>query len=115
MRYTWQQVADVLLVSRTTLWRRLNELDIPLSSYSDISDAELDGVMELLVRDFPNNGIVMMWGQLRSMNIIVTCQKVHDSLTSQVLFNTAVHTQLAVVFTVSLLQTTYGTLMGCTV
>ena len=81
MRYTWQQVADVLMVSRTTLWRRLTELDIPLSSYSDISDAELDGVMELLVRDFPNNGIVMMWGQLRSMNIIVTRQKVHDSLT----------------------------------
>ena len=37
--------------------------------------------MELLVKDFPNNGVVMMWGQLRSMNLIVTRQKVHDSLT----------------------------------
>ena len=50
-----------------------------MSSYSDISDSELDGVMELLIADFPRNGIVMMWGQLRSMNIVVTRQKVHDS------------------------------------
>ena len=80
MRYTWQQVADVLMISRTTLWRRLNELGIPLSSYSDINDSELDGVMEIIIKDFPRNGIVMMWGQLRSMNIVVTRQKVHDSL-----------------------------------
>ena len=80
MRYSWQKVADVLMISRTTLWRRLSELDIPLSSYSDITNAELDGVMELLVKDFPRNGIVMMWGQLRSMNIHVTRQRVHDSM-----------------------------------
>ncbi len=81
MRYTWAEVADVLLISRATLWRRLTELGIPLSSYSDISDVELDGVMELLVKDFPQNGTVLMWGQLRSMNIFVTRQKVHNSLT----------------------------------
>ena len=80
MRYTWQQVADVLMISRTTLWRRLTDLGLPLSSYSDISDSELDAVMEILVNDFPTNGIVMMWGQLRSMNIVVTRQNVYDSL-----------------------------------
>ena len=80
MGYTWEQVADGLMVSRTTLWRRLTEIGISLSSYSDISDSELDGVMELLVRDFPRNGIVMMWGQLQSMNIFVTRQRVHQSL-----------------------------------
>ena len=80
MRYTWQQVADVLMISRTTLWRRLTDLGLPLSSYSDISDSELDAVMEILVKDFPRNGIVMLWGHLRSMNIVVTRQKVYDSL-----------------------------------
>ena len=30
----------------------MTEVDFPLSSYSDISDTELDGVMELLVCDF---------------------------------------------------------------
>ena len=62
----WQQVADVLMVSRTTLWRRLTELGIPISTFSNISDTELDGVVELLVKDFPNYGIVMMWGQLKA-------------------------------------------------
>ena len=55
-------------------------LGIPLFSHSIISDSELDSVIELLVRDFPNDGIVMMWGQLRSMNIVFTRQRVHDSL-----------------------------------
>ena len=52
-----------------------------IPAFLNYSDAELDGVMELLVKDFPNNGVVMMWGQLRSMNVIVIRQKVHDSLT----------------------------------
>ena len=34
--------------------------------------------MEHLVRDFPR--IVMMWGQLQSMNIFVTRQRIHQSL-----------------------------------
>ena len=80
MHYTWEQVAHILLISRTTLWRRLTELHMPLSCYSDISEQELDCVMELLVRDFPRNGIVMMWGHLRSIGIFITRQKVHDSL-----------------------------------
>ena len=70
----------MLLVSRTTLWRRFSQQGITLSSYSDINDCELDGVMELLVKQFPYNGIVMMWGQLKSMNIYVTRQRVQDSL-----------------------------------
>lgn len=48
MRYTWQQVADVLMMSRTTLWRRLKEVGMPLSLYNDITESELDGVVELL-------------------------------------------------------------------
>ena len=42
-------------MSRTTLWRRLSQQGITLSSYSDINDGELDGVMELLVKQFPYN------------------------------------------------------------
>ena len=80
MHYSWQQVADVMMVSRCTLWRRLTELGIPLSTFSNISDNELDGVVELLVKDFPNYGIVMMWGQLKSMNIFVPRNRVRESL-----------------------------------
>ena len=115
MHYSWQQVADVLLVSRTTLWRRLTELRIPLSSYSDISDHEFDCVMQLLVRDFPRNGVVMMWGQLRSMNIFVTRQKVYDSL-MRVSPQCVQHRHSSTIsrrgFIVSLHQTVCGTFRG---
>ena len=77
MHYSWDKVADVLMVSRSTLWRRLNELGISLSSYSNITDSELDGVMGILVRDYPQNGVVMMWGHLRSISIFVTRKRVY--------------------------------------
>ena len=81
MRYTWNAVAEVLMISRTTLWHRLREMNFPLSSYSNISDSELDAVVSLLVERFPQNGIVMMWGHLKSINILVSRQKVTESLT----------------------------------
>ena len=54
---------------------------LSLSSYSIITDSELDGVMGILVRDYPQNGVVMMWGHLRSISIFVTRKRVYDSLT----------------------------------
>ena len=80
MRYSWSEVADVLMISRTTLWRKLNDMNIPLSSYTTISNSDLDSVMSVLVSRFPQNGVVMMWGHLKSINIFITRQKVAESL-----------------------------------
>ena len=69
----------MLMVSRTTLWCRLSDINIPLSSYTDITNSDLDAVLSILVSRFPQNGIVMMWGHLKSINIFVTRQKVVES------------------------------------
>ena len=45
--FTWEEVAQILSISHTTLWRRVQELGIPMCKYSDISDHDLDH----LVRD----------------------------------------------------------------
>ena len=40
--YTWNEVANAIQVSRTTVWRRLKESGVTLQRFSDISDSELD-------------------------------------------------------------------------
>ena len=75
MRYTGTEIADVLMISWTILWRRLRDLNmVPLTSYTEITNDDLDATMTLLVSRFPQNGIVMLWGHLKSINIYITRQ-----------------------------------------
>lgn len=81
MRLTWEQCADILLVSRTTLWRRCREAGLFLcTSYTRISPQELDAVVQRLVHSFPRSGTVMMWGHLRSLGIFIPRRMVRESL-----------------------------------
>ena len=80
LKYTWKQIASALMIGRTTLWRRLREMGIN-STYTELTGVELHEMMHSLVRRIPNNGVVMMWGHLCSLNIFVSRHKVHDSLT----------------------------------
>ena len=75
---SWQDCADALLVSRTTLWRRALELGI--TTMSEISDLELDSVVERIVHEAPNCGTIMVWGQLKSLGINVPRRRVCESL-----------------------------------
>ena len=56
--------------SRTTLWRCLQEENITLSSYTDISDCDLD-IVKRLQQDFPNACLVMNQGHLQSVGLSV--------------------------------------------
>ena len=78
--FTWDEIADVLMISRTTLWRRMKELGITTGQYSDVSDAELDSIITTLVKNFPNSGITMMWGHIRSTSVHVPRSRVSESL-----------------------------------
>ena len=58
--FTWQELAGAICISRTTLWRRLREQNIQMSSYSDNSDHDLDELMVTLQHNFSNAGLVML-------------------------------------------------------
>ena len=58
--YSWSEVSNLLSVSRTTLWRRFHDLNIPTSRYSDISDQELDNIVQSIQESHPNVGLVML-------------------------------------------------------
>ena len=78
--FTWEQVAEILGISRTTLWQRFHELGIPLRKYTDISEHDLD----YLVRDFqhnnPNIGVSMLQGYLKSRGIFVQRHTIRQSV-----------------------------------
>ena len=78
--YTWDEVANAIGVSRTTLWRRLTEQNITLSRYLDISDFDLDQVISRIQHDFPNAGLVMIQGHLLSEGVHVPRQRVRESV-----------------------------------
>ena len=82
MGHSWQKCADVLMVSRTTLWRRAKEGNFSTlqASSASISDDDLDAVVRMIYHQSPNNGIVMVWGQLQSQHINVPRRRVRESL-----------------------------------
>ena len=75
--YSWQEVADAVGVSRTTLWRRLREQNVTLSPYTD---DELDELVKSIQRDFPNAGLVMVQGYLQSRGVQVQRYRVRQSV-----------------------------------
>ena len=51
LRFSWVQIADILGISQSTLYRRLDEEGIcRLTRYTEISDTNLDRVIERVKR-----------------------------------------------------------------
>ena len=65
------------MILQTTLWHRAQELGIVMqhTASTSIDDHELDAVVQMIHLQSPNNGIVMVWGQLRSLR-----RRVRESL-----------------------------------
>ena len=69
MRFTWSQITGMLLVSRTTLCCRVQNLESFSSHYTTVSNSLLDELIRTIRRGFPNSGTSMMLGHLRLMMI----------------------------------------------
>lgn len=78
--YTWNEVADALQVSRSTLWRRMKEFDYHVPKYTSISDDELDSILLRIQRENPNCGLQLIRGYLNAQNVFVQRQRLRDSV-----------------------------------
>ena len=67
-------------ISRTTIWRRLQEQNITLTSYTDINDQDLDDGVHAIQHNFPNAGLVMIQGHLRSEGVCVQRHRIGASV-----------------------------------
>ena len=82
LRFTWTKIAEILGISRSTLYRRLKqEGDDDLTcTYSDISNTELDRIVESIKLAHPNNGERLMIGHLHRLGYKVPRSRVRASI-----------------------------------
>ena len=74
--YTLTDIACALQISRSTLWRRLQEIGVTLNGYSTISDSELDTIVRYYQETNPNCGQILLSGYLRSRGIIIQRRRI---------------------------------------
>lgn len=90
--FTFDAVSKMLLISRSTLWRKCREQNIPMQRqrYSTLTDDDLDEKVVQLLNTHPNSGRIMMDGHLKSLGIRVQRERLRQSLIRCNPVNTAV-------------------------
>ena len=78
--YTWNEISKALLVSCTTIWRKLSEANITLHKYSDISDASLDEKVYQLQLRYPHCGQVLLRSMLQAQGTLVQRHRLRESV-----------------------------------
>ena len=80
--FTWTKIAEMLLVSRWTLRRRVMEFGIQeITEFSRISDEQLDGIISRFMRDHGTLvGYSLVSGHLRSIGLRVQRDRIRHSI-----------------------------------
>ena len=61
----------MLGLSRSTLYRRLDEFNIPMNDYADIPTDQLDEIIKDIKHNFPNDGEIMVQGHMLRLGLKV--------------------------------------------
>ena len=77
---TWTDVARCLGVSRSTLYRRMDESGLPLQGYTPLSDPALDSLLRELKSSHPNDGEVMLAAHIRARGIHIPRSRLRASI-----------------------------------
>ena len=81
LNFSWSQIAELLGVSRMTIYRRRRDLGIvDIGDTRRISDVELRSLIQQFHREMPNIGETLVTGRLRSLGYVVTRQRVRDAI-----------------------------------
>ena len=81
LRLSYTKIASFLEVSRSTIYRRLQENGISRDSkYSTISDSQLDSVIVNIKLDHPNDGERLIIGHLAARSILVPRVRVRAAI-----------------------------------
>ncbi len=96
-RFSWTSIAQMLEISQSTLYRRLQEFDLSRDVYfTEISDRELDRIIKRIKIDHPHDGERLMSGHLVSMGILVQRTRLRGSIHRVDPANTAIRRSIAI-------------------
>ena len=76
--FTWVNIAKILNISRRTLYRQIQDTD--LMGSHDITDQELDAVVQDYKASHPNDGESMVCGHLRGLGLHISRSEVRASV-----------------------------------
>lgn len=97
MRFTWSKIAEILNISRSTLYRRLENEGISQELYyTPISDHDLDQQLVVIKQQHPNDGEILLNGHLVGRKIIVPRSRLRASIHRVDPENTAIRRSVTV-------------------
>ena len=77
--FTWTDIANILQVSRMTLYRRRREYGM-VDPVDSLEQDELETVLRQLRIEFPTAGEIMVQGQLRAMGYRISRERVRQAI-----------------------------------
>ena len=77
--YSLTEVAKALLVSRTTLWRRLTESNMVIEKFTDICERDLEELRSFQDQN-PHSGESLIQGHFLSIGVLVQQKRVREVL-----------------------------------
>ena len=80
LSFSWTAIADMLMVSRMTLYRRRVEIGLLVEPQSNITDQELMRIVRHLSVQHPQLGQSHICGRLRSLGYRVTRERVRQAI-----------------------------------
>ena len=80
LNYSWTKIAEILQISRQTLYRRLQLFGIDPCKFSLISESDLDNAVKDIKVSHPSSGEVMMQGHLMYRGIKVPRERLRSAI-----------------------------------
>ena len=81
LRFSWTKIAEIIGISRRTLYRQLDEWNLPQDiHYSDITDNDLDTLVREVKGENPTSGEVLLMPQLHIRGVRIQRSRLRASL-----------------------------------
>jgi len=97
LRFSWTKIAKLMGISRSTLYRRLDEYGVQQDvRYTSITDFDLDRTVESIKQVHPNDGERLLIGHLTRLGIVVPRARVRGSIHRVDPISTAVRRSVAI-------------------